>query len=274
MYRETTKDLQKKGTVFAMSICEQPIAVWDSGVGGISVLRELLAIMPEENYLYFGDSQNAPYGTKTREEVCRLSFQNIEYLRSLGAKAVVIACNTATGAAAKELREAYPSLPIIGIEPALKPAALEKENPTVIVMATPLTLHQEKFEELYRKYNQNAHIILLPCPGLVELIEAGKTEGAELEDYLHALLSPYCEAHPDSVVLGCTHYPHIKSAIAHVLGEEIAIFDGGAGTARETRRRLEAAGLRNPGVQKGRVTILNSSGREDMIELSRRLLYR
>lgn len=257
-----------------MSSREQPIAVWDSGVGGISVLRELLAIMPEEDYIYFGDSRNAPYGTKTREEVCRLAFENIEYLRSLGAKAVVIACNTATGAAAKELRAAYPELPIIGIEPALKPAALEKPNPTVIVMATPLTLHQEKFDELYSRYNHDANIILLPCPGLVELIEAGKTEGAELEAYLHTLLSPYRSAHPDSVVLGCTHYPHIKASISHVLGEEVAIFDGGAGTARETRRRLEAAGLRNLSQTQGSVTILNSSGREDMIELSRRLLYR
>ncbi len=253
---------------------EKPIAVWDSGVGGISVLRELLAIMPDENYLYFGDSKNAPYGMKTKEEVCRISFTNIQYLLTLGIKAVVIACNTATGAAAKELRNAYPELPIIGIEPAIKPAALEKPNPTVIVMATPLALHQEKFEELYRQYNKDANILLLPCPGLVELIEQGKTEGEEIEDYLKKMLSPYRSAHPDSVVLGCTHYPHIKNEIAKVLGPEVAIFDGGAGTARETRRRLEASGLRNFSGKQGTVTILNSSGREDMIALSKRLLYR
>ena len=127
---------------------ELPIAVVDSGVGGISVLRELLRIMPNENYIYYGDSKNAPYGQKSKSEVLEITKNNLKYLKGLGIKALVIACNTATSAAAQTLREENPELPIIGIEPAIKPAAKLGENPCVLVMATPLTLQEEKFRLL------------------------------------------------------------------------------------------------------------------------------
>ena len=153
-----------------MDIQNHPIGVLDSGLGGISVLRELVRLMPEEDYLYFGDSKNAPYGTKTAEEVLRLTRNTVSFLLEQGAKAIVVACNTATSVAIRELRQEYPSIPMIGIEPALKPAVEAKAHSTVLVMATPMTLKKEKFSDLMHRYESDAKIIKVPCPGLVELI--------------------------------------------------------------------------------------------------------
>ena len=144
------------------------IGVFDSGVGGISVLRELVAQMPNENYIFFGDSKNAPYGTKTLEEVQKLTCADAEYLLSRGVKALVVACNTATSAAIRILREKYADMPVIGIEPALKPAVHAGGHPRVLVMATPMTLREEKFHALMQRFESDAEILRLPCPGLVE----------------------------------------------------------------------------------------------------------
>ena len=149
----------------------------DSGVGGVSVLRELIRLMPEERFLYLGDTKNAPYGTKSREDVLAITKENLQFLLSRGIKALVIACNTATGSAVQILREENPELPIIGIEPAIKPAALMGDSPRVLVMATPLTLKQEKYLALAQKYSPLAELIPLPCPGLADLVESGKVEG-------------------------------------------------------------------------------------------------
>ena len=157
---------------------ECPIGVFDSGVGGISVLRELVAQMPNENYIFFGDSKNAPYGTKTLEEVQKLTCADAEYLLSRGVKALVVACNTATSAAIRILREKYADMPVIGIEPALKPAVHAGGHPRVLVMATPMTLREEKFHALMQRFESDAEILRLPCPGLVEYVEQGVLEGA------------------------------------------------------------------------------------------------
>ena len=157
-----------------------PIGVFDSGVGGISVLRELVKIMPEEHYLYLGDSLHAPYGTKDIEEVRTLTIQNVDRLLELGAKSIVIACNTATSAAVAVLRKMYPELPLVGIEPAIKPAVLAKENSRIVVMATPMTLRQEKFQTLMSRYDAMARIVPLPCPGLMEFVERGELESDAL----------------------------------------------------------------------------------------------
>ena len=138
---------------------ENPIAVFDSGVGGISVLRELIRIMPEEDFIYFGDSKNAPYGTKEKEKVRELTIGCARKLFDQGAKGLVVACNTATSAAVRKLREMYPYIPIVGIEPALKPAALCMEHPKVLVMATPMTIHEEKFHVLMERYKEKAQIL-------------------------------------------------------------------------------------------------------------------
>ena len=194
---------------------DRPIGVFDSGVGGISVLRELYALMGNENFIYFGDSANAPYGEKTKEEVRALSFEVAKKLMDMGVKALVIACNTATSAAAKELREKYgDKLSIIGLEPALKPAVMENKGKTIAVMATPLTLREEKFLGLLASYEKDAKIIPLEAPGLAEMIEKGILEGEKIENYLKELFADLPKV--DALVLGCTHYPLIKDTIKKV----------------------------------------------------------
>ena len=253
---------------------ELPIAVIDSGVGGISVLRELLRIMPNENYIYFGDSQNAPYGSKSKSEVLELTKKNLAALKARGIKAFVIACNTATSAAAKTLREENPDLIIVGIEPAIKPASEICEKPRVLVMATGLTLREEKFTALVNRFSGKGEFIPLPCHGLVELIERGDLESNEIDEYLTRLFSPYKDKKIDGIVLGCTHYPHVKAMIAKHFPADVKIIDGGEGTARQTRRKLEEAGLLSTSTERGHVEILNSSSDERMIEISKKLLYR
>lgn len=248
------------------------IGVLDSGVGGISVLRELVALMPNENYIFYGDSRNAPYGTKSLEEVQRLTCEAAEYLVNRGIKALVVACNTATSAAINILRGRYVDIPVIGIEPALKPAVLASVHPRVLVMATPMTLREEKFHQLLEAHRTEAEIISLPCPGLVEFVERGELQGAGLESFLMDLLAEYREHPVDSVVLGCTHYPFVKNTIRKVLGEQVQIFDGGAGTARETRRRLEECGLRSTSAEQGQIWIENSLHAPETVDLSRQLL--
>lgn len=250
---------------------ERPIGVFDSGVGGISVLREMVALMPNENFIYFGDSLNAPYGTKTVKEVQDLSIKNAEMLLLMGAKAIVIACNTATSVSAEILRKKYPDVPIVGVEPALKPAILYKENAKVLVMATDITIREQKFKELLSKYSDKGTVYLLPCPGLMDWVEKGILEGEELNKFLENLLSPY-KNKVDSVVLGCTHYPFLKDAISRAIGGEAKLFDGGEGTAKEVLRRLKCMKLENTEQNIGEVKLLNSNNCQKEMALSKALL--
>ncbi len=252
---------------------KKPIAVIDSGLGGLSVLKVLRRELPHENYIYFGDSANAPYGEKSGDEVRRITDENIGMLRDGGAKAVVIACNTATSAAAEYVREKYSDIPIIGMEPAVKPAAMMAQHPKVVVMATPLTLVREKFLRLIEKYSDKAEFVCVPCHGLVELVERGVVEGEEMDKCLFDILSPYTDgAGVDAVVLGCTHYVHAAKAIEKALGGNVEIFDGVLGTVREVERRLSAEGLLNTSDEIGKLTICNSSDDEDFIRRSNMLL--
>ena len=255
-----------------MSTDNRPIGVLDSGLGGISVLRELVKLMPGENFIYYGDSAPAPYGTRIPEEVIDLTKKDVEFLLERGAKAIVVACNTATSVAIKELRAAYEEvLPVIGIEPALKPAVKAKEHSKVVVMATPMTLSQTKFNSMMHIYEDDANIIKMPCPGLVEYIESGVLEGPVLDAYLEKQFAPYDKAEIDAVVLGCTHYPLIREVIQkHFPG--VSVYDGGFGTAKQTKRRLEERGLLSDRKSGGKVEIFNSRNTEEILELSRRLL--
>lgn len=263
-----------KGSVSNVINCnlkEAPIGVFDSGVGGISVLRELVKILPNEDYIYYGDSKNAPYGTKTIEEVRALTCAHAKDLFARGAKALVVACNTATSAAVRILRSEYPNIPIVGIEPAVKPAVICKEHPTVLVMATPMTIREEKFVNLMHTYEAAAKIIPLPCPGLMDFVERGDLYGEDLRKYLAELLFEYRDNSVDAAVLGCTHYPFAKKLIQETLGEDVLIFDGGEGTAREMKRRLEEANLISEKEQKGTITFCNSLETEEKLELCRTL---
>ncbi|MBE6713479.1 MAG: glutamate racemase [Ruminococcaceae bacterium] len=248
-----------------------PIGVMDSGVGGISVLRELVKLLPGEDFLYYGDSAHAPYGTKEVAEVVKLTERIAELLLEKGSKALVVACNTATSVAIPVLRKTYSHVPVIGIEPALKPAVLAKDHPRVLVMATPMTLEQEKFSNMMHFYENDANIVKVPCPGLVELIEDGILDGPELEAYLEARFAPFEPETADGIVLGCTHYPLIRPKIASLF-PRATIYDGGYGTAKQTRRRLEECGLLSPKQSGGKVTFLNSKNDPRILALSRKLL--
>lgn len=251
---------------------EMPIAVIDSGVGGISVLRELIRLMPGEDYVYFGDSANAPYGVRTKDDVLDITRRNLALLRARGIKAFVIACNTATSAAAAVLRAENPDLVIVGIEPAIKPATVLFEAPRVLVMATPLTLKEEKFRALAQRFSDRGEFIPLPCGGLVELIEGGDLDGEAVHEYVRGLFAPYAGENIDAVVLGCTHYPHVRHVIERYAPRGAVILDGGEGTAREARRRLEQAGLLAPSSHVGSVEIVNTSEDPRLIALSHALL--
>jgi len=245
------------------------IAVFDSGVGGISVLRQLHRLMPEERYLYFGDSANAPYGSRPTQQIRELTLGAAREMIAQGCKALVVACNTATAAAIEALRGTYPDLIVIGIEPALKPAADRFSGGCIGVLATQVTLREEKFRKLMEHYAQCCTVVPLPAPGLVELIEEGKADSAEAEALLRQVLTPWA-GKLDALVLGCTHYPFAAATIRRILGEDIALFDGGEGVARETKRRLEIAGLLHSGT--GEILWQNSRQDADILTLCQDLM--
>lgn len=255
-----------------MDIKNNPIGFFDSGVGGLSVMRESIAIMPNENYIYFGDSKNAPYGTKSLEEVRKLTFDAVEFLLMKNVKAIVIACNTATSAAIEDLRNKYTDIPIIGIEPAIKPAISLNKEGNIIVMATPMTLRENKFKELMNKLDDKGNLVPLPCAGLVEYIEQGILEGDDLESYLKEKLNPYLKPKIASVVLGCTHYPFVKRTISKVLGDDIVIIDGGYGTSLELKRKLKDKGELNDSKEKGKIEIYNSNNDSKVIDFCYNLI--
>jgi glutamate racemase len=250
----------------------KPIGFFDSGVGGISVLREAVRLLPNENYIYFGDSINAPYGTKKVHEAKELTFKAVDFLLSRNVKAIVIACNTATSAAIEDLRSTYHSVPIIGIEPALKPAVELNRKGKIIIMATPMTLAETKFNNLMKSYKDKAEIVPLPCAGLVELIENGIIDGTEVNSYLRKKLKPYLSGGISSVVLGCTHYPFIRNELSRVLPEGAEIIDGSLGTVKQLKRQLTNMNAVNTQTEKGKVEIINSSYDEKILKLSYRLL--
>ncbi|MCM8709635.1 glutamate racemase [Clostridium sp. SYSU_GA19001] len=254
------------------NLINNPIGFFDSGVGGLSVLKEAVKLLPNENFIYFGDSKNAPYGTKTVDEVKKLTFNAVDFLLSKEVKAIVIACNTATSAAIEDLRTTYKNIPIIGIEPALKPAVELKKNGKIIIMATPMTLSEAKFNNLMNSYKNEADIEPLPCAGLVELIENGLIEGAEVNSYLKNKLKPYLKSSISSIVLGCTHYPFIKKELSKILDKNTEIIDGSLGTAKQLKRQLSNMNLLNNQATLGKIEIINSLNYKHIIDLSFKLL--
>ena len=250
-----------------MSQAEHPIGVFDSGVGGISALRAMIRALPQEHFIYYGDTANAPYGTKETAEVIACVRQVTERLLTRKIKAMVIACNTATGAAAYTLRREL-TIPVIGMEPALKPASEIRKNGDVLVLATPLTLHQEKFNLLMEKYGEGA--VRVPCTGLMELVEQENWQGAEA--YLKEVFAQYDTAKVDAVVLGCTHYVFLKDMIRGMLPDRVAIPEGSEGTARQLKRVLARNRLLRENGE-GRVELETSGSPEDLDKM-RRLLER
>lgn len=252
-----------------------PIGFFDSGVGGISVLKKALEIMPNENYIYYGDSGNAPYGTKSVEEIKRLSYNVVDFLLEKGVKGIVVACNTATSAVVAELRRKYEGFPIVGIEPALKPAVMSEKQGKIIIMATPMTLAQGKFNALLDRLSGDRRddVLPLPCAGLMEFVEQGKFEGDEIESFLREKFECLKDEKIATVVLGCTHYPFVRKTIAKILGDDVEIIDGSLGTSKEIKRRLQNNNLLNTNNQKGKIEVYNSAkDNERLLELSYKLI--
>lgn len=256
-----------------MNVEDRPIGFFDSGVGGLSVLREAVRLLPGENFIYFGDSKNAPYGIKDINEVKALTFNAVDFLIEKSVKALVVACNTATSAAIIDLREKYSRImPIVGIEPALKPAVEYKRKGKIIIMATPMTLSESKFSNLMNNYKSEAQIEPLPCPGLVELIETGVIEGDQLDKYLREKMNPFLDEGIAAVVLGCTHYPFIRKALSQVLTEKVPIIDGSRGTVKQLKRQLNEYNIINKKTKGGSIEINNSLNSDEIIKLSYKLL--
>lgn len=248
---------------------QRPIGLLDSGLGGIGVLGEALRQLPNEDYVYYGDTANAPYGDKAPEEVLGLVHQAVERLIELRCKAIVIACNTATSVSAGKLRQEL-ALPIIGMEPALKPASLLPGDGKILVMATRVTLALPKFQALMAQYGRDA--VPVPCPGLMECVERGELEGPKVTALLRQLLGPWLSQPVKAVVLGCTHYPFLRKAIAALFPEGTPLIDGNAGSVRQLRRRLEEQDLLSDRQEPGRVTFLSSSEEPSVLQRMQTML--
>ena len=247
------------------------IGIFDSGMGGLSVLSLAIKKLPNEKFIYYGDSLNAPYGTKTKEEVIELSINICDYFVSRKVKAIIIACNTATSAAVKVLREKY-DVPIIGMEPALKPAIANNESGHIAVMATPMTLREEKFNKLLDSIKITNKIYKVPAPKVVELVEQGITEGSEMDKVLTEYFSRISLDMIESVVLGCTHFVFIKSSIYKLFKRDISLFDGNEGTVMQLIRILDKLdSLNDEYISENKIEIINT-GDKHFLEVSKKLL--
>ena len=222
----------------------QPIGIFDSGVGGTSIFKEIKALLPNENTIYLADSKNAPYGTKSKAEITQLSIKNIELLLSKNCKLIVVACNTATTNAIKTLRENY-TVPFIGIEPAIKPAALNTQTKAIGILATKGTLSSDLFHKTTDLYSNSIKVIEQVGEGIVQLIENGDVYSDQMKTLLKIYLQPMINANIDYLVLGCTHYPYLMPLLLDILPKHVKIIDSGEAVAKQTKMVLEKLHLLN-----------------------------
>ncbi|WP_202211017.1 glutamate racemase [Pseudomonas paraversuta] len=222
---------------------EAPVGVFDSGVGGLSVLREIHGLLPNESLLYVADCGHIPYGEKSPEFIRQRCAVMADFFQRQGAKALVLACNTATVAGVAQLRQSYPDWPIVGMEPAVKPAAAATRSGVVGVLATTGTLQSAKFAALLDRFASDVRVITQPCPGLVELIETGDLHSDELRTLLRGYVEPLVAAGCDTIILGCTHYPFLKPLLSQMLPSSIILIDTGAAVARQLKRLLSERSL-------------------------------
>lgn len=235
-----------------------PIGVFDSGVGGLSVLRAMRALMPNEDVIFFGDQGHVPYGPRPLEEVRAFSVAITRWLLDEGAKLIVVACNTASAAALKYLRETFPDVKFVGMEPAVKPAAETTRTGRVGVLATPATFQGALYASVVERFANGVTLLQDTCPGLVQEIEKGNLDGEATRRILDAALRPMLENNIDTVVLGCTHYPFVIPLIERICGDSVRVIDPAPAAARQAERLLEAGGTRNPSARRGRVQFYTS----------------
>jgi glutamate racemase len=220
-----------------------PIGVFDSGVGGLSVWREILRQLPHADTIYFADQAHVPYGPRSQDEIRRYCDGIARFLLGLGCKTLVVACNTASAAALKHLRETFSQLPIIGMEPAVKPAAAMTRTGVVGILATPATFQGRLFQATAGRYATNIRLVNQVCNGLAELVERGSLNGAEVETALHAFLEPILAAGADTIVLACTHYPFVIEPIRRIVGAHVTVIDPAPAIARHLGNVLDQTGL-------------------------------
>lgn len=247
-----------------------PIGVFDSGVGGISVLKHIHTLLPNEDLIYVADSKFAPYGNKTPEFILERVLWIADFLIAKGVKSLVVACNTATAATVDLLRQTY-HLPIIGMEPAVKPAATASKTGVIGVLATSGTLKSAQFAALLEHYGQQVEVVTQACHGLVECVERGELDSTATQDLLASYVQPLIAAGADTIVLGCTHYPFVRPLIENLVGDDVVLIDTGAAVAKELKRRLEDARLLNAETQIGQVGFWSNSTHADAEDIVMRL---
>ena len=241
----------------------RPIGVFDSGIGGLSTLKTMATILPNESFVFLGDSKNAPYGDKEKEQILELSKANVDFLLDQGVKAIVIACNTATSAAKVDLVAEY-DVPIIGIEPALK-SAVEDGNQDVLVLGTALTMKLTKFQTQYHRFEDQTQINLKPLPGLVDIIETGVVSGQPITDFLTTNLAEFAPEDVDGVVLGCTHYPFVRDSIQRFF-PNASFYDGFLGVTKMLKRKLDAGDLNANDDHEQTIQFFSSEDTEEEIQ--------
>jgi glutamate racemase len=248
---------------------QNPIGIFDSGLGGLTIYNEIHKLLPHENIIYLADSKNAPYGGKPKEQIIEISVKNTEFLLKNNCKLIVVACNTASTNAVKYLRDHY-EVPIIRVQPAIKPAALNSKTKVVGMLATKGTLESELLFETAQRFASGVKVVERVGEGLVDLIENGKMESPEMTQLLKKYVEPMLDHNIDQLVLGCTHYPFLTEQIREITGEGVQIIDSGEAIARQTRVILEQEGLLNEGQKEGeRVFYSNKNVKvlQDMLDL-------
>jgi len=244
-----------------------PIGIFDSGVGGLSVLRAFRVQMPEESVIYFGDQAHIPYGPRPMQQIRDFSEKITNFLLEQDAKIIVVACNTASAAALKYLREKFPNFSFVGMEPAVKPAAEQTQTGKVGVLATPATFQGALYASVVERFASGVELLQNTCSGLVQQIEQGNLEGEETRRILEDALLPMLEKNIDTVVLGCTHYPFVIPLIQQIVGETVRVIDPAPSVAKQVGRVLEARGLRSESKARGDVKLYTSGDPEELKSL-------
>jgi len=247
------------------------IGVFDSGIGGLSILDEALDQLPEHDYIYLADSANAPYGEKSSEWIAARSLALCQYLAEEGCDAIVVACNTATAEAIKDIRQKL-NIPIIGVEPGIKPAAMQTQNGIVGVLATEATLNSDKFNALLATLPANCQFIKQAGAGLVPLIESGEADGEDTLELLAKHLEPIQDAGADTLVLGCTHYPFLRKAIRKLLGDSITLIDTSEAVVRQLKRQLEDNETTHSEDACGSVLFMSSKDEVTLLRMAQELM--
>lgn len=220
-----------------------PIGVFDSGIGGLSVANAISSLLPAERLLYFADTARVPYGPRPKQEIRQFSEEITAFLCQRNCKMVVVACNTATSAALEELRQSWPQLPIVGMEPAVKPAAEATESKKVGVLATAATMKSDRYAQLMDRYTQGVAVFQNPCIGLVPQVEAARLHTSDTATLLQSIVEPMLNEGVDTLVLGCTHYPFIQPLLREIVGPHVNIIDPAPAVARQVQRRLHKLSL-------------------------------